>query len=303
MTAQGTGVHPGRPHTGACSEHCQTRPLHPAVRAYRPQSNLGCLGRPGAFWWQQQPGSCSPHSLTCQCHDHVGAALSLQLPHPCLGTVERVRAGDVKHDNSSRSTPAAHVHDARTMCVAHHGCSTGCACMQPWSACLRGGALHSSQTRQPSSLRCCSAPVVHGRQAVIPLLACSVPAGQWEPCEGGSGVPCGCELHCMSTIGPPVGQRLLKHVLAHQISNFTFISGMVLVRKAAPTVLACEPGWEDTCKPVGPQPAGVTCGTCKLLAFTPSASVQRSPAHLVVEELALDVSKHQRRFAAAHLAQ
>lgn len=53
---------------------------------------------------------------TCQCHDHVGAALSLQLAHPCLGTVERVCAGDVIHNDCCSSAPAI-----STAAVRHTG--------------------------------------------------------------------------------------------------------------------------------------------------------------------------------------
>lgn len=78
---------------------------------------------------------------------------------------------------------------------------------------------------------------------------------------------------------------------AHQISNFTLSSGMVLVKNAAPTVEACSAGPRD------PDPVG------SLKWHTRVRSAAGTDAHLEVEELSLDISQHQAALPAAHLAQ
>lgn len=75
-------------------------------------------------------------------------------------------------------------------------------------------------------------PVVHRRQAVVPFLSCGVPArprtGPHHPVSPGAS-----------------SDLLLAHRACswhpYHISNLTLSSGIVLVRKAAPTVDACTP--------------------------------------------------------------
>lgn len=89
-----------------------------------------------------------------------------------------------------------------------------------------------------------SLPVVHGCQAVVPLLAGCVPAQGTSRNLSKPNQSCvqAEELHPTPLLSPTTNktsQHRSTPALPHQISNFTLNSGMVLVKKAAPTVEAC----------------------------------------------------------------
>lgn len=71
---------------------------------------------------------------TCQSHDHVGAPLALQLPHPRFGTVEGVCAGDIIHNDSCSCSPARQTSSVQGTLSAGTGAHQSIFMQQPEQA-------------------------------------------------------------------------------------------------------------------------------------------------------------------------
>ena len=125
--------------------------------------------------------------------------LSLQLLDPALGLCKAIFAGNVEHNHCRSSSPEYRAESQNDNQAV------------PGYLCAKTPAAFS--------------PVVHGGQTVVSFLPCCVPERQQMTSINSPG----CSMHQQCDI-------TRSNVQCHHISNFTFCSGIVFVRKAAPIV-------------------------------------------------------------------